>query len=108
MASCSRRNLFKLAGAGSLALLLPATTRFGAAFAQEQLDPEGPQAKALGYVHNTEEVDNGKWASHTTEQRCSNCQLVQAGDGDWVGCSIFPGKLVNVNGWCSAWVQKQG
>jgi len=108
MASCSRRNLFKLAGAGSLALLLPATTRFGAAFAQERLDPANAQAKALGYVHNTEEVDNATWASHTVDQKCSNCQLVMAGDGDWVGCAIFPGKLVNINGWCSAWVQKQG
>jgi hypothetical protein len=106
MASCSRRNLFKLAGAGSLALLLPATTRM--AMAQEKLDPASAQASALGYVHDTTEVDQGKWASHSVEQKCSNCQLAQAGDGEWVGCSIFPGKLVNREGWCSAWVQAQG
>jgi len=106
MKSCSRRNLFKLAGAGSLALLLPVGSRFGAALAQEKLDPENAQAKALGYVHDTTTVDQGKWASHSVDQKCSNCQLGQ-GDGDWFGCSIFPNKLVNGNGWCSAWVQAQ-
>jgi len=108
MASCSRRNLFKLAGAGSLALLLPVTTRFGDVMAQEQLDPSDAQAKALGYVHDTEEVDEAKWASHDVSQNCANCQLAQGNDGEWIGCAIFPGKLVNRNGWCSAWVQAQG
>ncbi len=108
MATCSRRNLFKLAGAGSLALLLPVGSRLGSAFAQEQLDPENAQAKALGCVHDTNEVDEGKWASHSADQNCANCQLAQGGDGEWIGCAIFPGKLVNRNGWCSAWVQAQG
>jgi len=106
MASCSRRNLFKLAGAGSLALLLPTISKMS--MAQEKLDPASAQASALGYVHDTTTVDEGKWASHSSDQKCSNCQLVQGGDGEWVGCSIFPGKLVNRDGWCSAWVQKQG
>jgi len=107
MKTCSRRNLFKLAGASSLALLLPAATGFGSAFAQEQLDPEDAQAQALGYVHDTTSVDNGKWASHSNDQKCSNCQLAQGGNGEWIGCAIFPGKQVNSNGWCSAWVQAQ-
>ncbi|NKI36007.1 hypothetical protein HFP89_12625 [Wenzhouxiangella sp. XN79A] len=108
MSKCSRRNLFKLAGAGSLALILPTMTRFGDAFAQEQLDPSDPQASALGYVHNTEDVDNGKFASHDVSQNCANCQLAQGGDGEWIGCAIFPGKLVNKDGWCSAWVKAAG
>lgn len=108
MKGCSRRNLFKLAGAGSLALLLPVTTRFGSAFAQEQLSPDDAQAKALGYVHDTNSVDGGTWASHSADQMCGSCQLAQGGDGEWIGCAIFPGKLVNKNGWCSAWVKAQG
>ncbi|MDT8409349.1 MAG: high-potential iron-sulfur protein [Wenzhouxiangellaceae bacterium] len=108
MANCSRRNLFKLAGAGSLALLLPMTSRLGSAFAQEHLDPNSPQAKALGYVHDTNAVDEGKWASHDASQNCANCQLAQDSGGEWIGCAIFPGKQVNRNGWCSAWVQAQG
>ncbi len=41
MKTCSRRNLFKIAGAGSLALLLPALTKMsaGTAWADEILDP---------------------------------------------------------------------
>ncbi len=108
MSKCSRRNLFKLAGAGSLALILPTMTRFGEALAQEQLDPADAQAAALGYVHDTEEVDSGQYASHEVSQNCANCQLAQGGDGEWIGCAIFPGKLVNRNGWCSAWVQARG
>jgi len=109
MHRCSRRNLFKLAGAGSLALLLPTMTRFGQAHAQEKLDPADAQASALGYVHDTTTVDEGKWPTHEASQKCANCQLAQAsGDEEWFGCAIFPGKLVNTNGWCSAWVQAQG
>lgn len=108
MAQCSRRNLFKLAGAGSLALLLPTMTRMGQAWAQEQLDPDNAQAKALGYVHDTNDVDSGQYAGHEPSQNCAGCQLKQGNGEEWIGCALFPGKLVNRNGWCSAWVQAQG
>ena len=110
MADCSRRKLFKLAGAGSLALLLPAIVKMDQAFAQtgEQLDPENAQAKALGYKHDTNEVDNAQYPTHDVSQVCSNCQLAQGAGEEWIGCALFPGKLVAANGWCSAWVQAQG
>ncbi len=41
------------------------------------------------------------------EQHCSNCALAQ-GEGEWVGCAIFPGKAVNANGWCTGWVPRAG
>ena len=112
MKTCNRRDLFKVLGAGSLALMLPTLTRMsaGQAWAQDdRLDPEGPQAKALGYVHNHEEVDQAKYPRYTANQQCANCQLAQ-GDlsADWFGCSIFPGKQVSNQGWCNAWVQRQG
>lgn len=111
MKTCSRRNLFKLAGAGSLALLLPSLTRMGSApaFAQEQLDPESSQAKAMGYVHHYDEVDTAKWSRYEEGQTCANCQLAQGDlEADWFNCSIFPGKQVSRTGWCNAWVQRQG
>ncbi|MEF1220553.1 high-potential iron-sulfur protein [Photobacterium damselae] len=38
---------------------------------------------------------------------CANCALIQGKDGDeWRPCAIFPGKLVNANGWCSAYAPK--
>lgn len=112
MKTCSRRNLFKIAGAGSLALLLPAITRMnaGTAMADDNiLDPESPQAAALGYVHHYSEVDTGRFPRFEEGQICANCQLAQ-GDltAEWMGCSIFPGKQVAHDGWCSAWVQKRG
>lgn len=109
MKSCSRRNLFKLAGAGSLALLLPSLTRMGSpvAFADERLDPESSQAKALGYVHHHSEVDSAQWTRYEEGQNCANCQLsVNNEESEWIGCNIFPGKKVNRDGWCNAWVQK--
>ena len=110
MANCSRRKLFKIAGAGSLALLLPSFVQMNTALAQdgEQLDPENAQAKALGYKHDTNEVDNAAYPTHDVSQHCANCQLAQgAGEGDWIGCALFPGKQVASGGWCSAWVAAQ-
>lgn len=110
MKTCSRRNLFKIAGAGSLALLLPAIIKMnaGLAWAEEKLDPESPQAAALGYVHHYSEVDPARFPRFQEGQICANCQLA-TGDrtADWMGCSIFPRKLVAHDGWCSAWVLKR-
>jgi hypothetical protein len=111
MKKCTRRNLFKIAGAGSLALLLPSLTRMsaGQAWANDQLDPESPQAKALGYVHHYEDVDSDRFPRYEAGQICANCQLAQGDlDADWMGCSIFPGKKVAHDGWCNAWVRRQG
>ncbi|WIH28234.1 high-potential iron-sulfur protein [Photobacterium damselae] len=61
------------------------------------VSPEDPQAKALRYVDKST-VDG---------QICANCALIQGKDGDeWRPCAIFPGKLVNANGWCSAYAPK--
>jgi hypothetical protein len=111
MKKCTRRNLFKLAGAGSLALLLPSLARMsdGMALADERLDPESPQAKALGYVHHYEEVDPDRWPRYEPGQICANCQLAQGDlEADWMGCSIFPGRKVAHDGWCNAWVKLRG
>ncbi len=113
MKACSRRNLFKIAGAGSLALLLPAMTKMtaGTAWAREDdiLDPESSQAQALGYVHHYDDVDTDRFPRFEEGQICGNCQLAQGDlEADWMGCSIFPGKQVAREGWCSAWVAKRG
>lgn len=111
MKTCSRRNLMKLAGAGSLLLLLPSLSRMpsGYVHAAEKLDPESPQAKALGYAHHYEDVDTGQWDRYEPGQTCATCQLhLPNDDGEWLGCAIFPGKQVNRDGWCNAWVPKQG
>jgi hypothetical protein len=76
--------------------------------AQEKLSEDDPQAMALGYKHDASTVDAAKFPQRADGQVCKTCQLYQGGDAEWGGCGIFPGKQVNGNGWCSAWVQKAG
>ncbi len=61
-----------------------------------QLDPEDPQAKALGYVHESPDA----------EKNCANCMHIQAEEGEWRPCALFPGKTVNEAGYCNVWVAK--
>lgn len=80
------------------------------AFAQDlpHLEETDATAAALGYKHDTTKVDQGKYAQHKPEQKCLNCNLIQGKDGDaWRPCAIFPGKAVNAEGWCAAYVLKK-
>ena len=94
----SRRSLLK-AGSATLATLVIARS----VEAEEELSPQDPTAVALGYVADASTVDAAKWPQKTDGSQCSNCVLYAATDGGLGKCSIFPGKLVNANGWCSAW-----
>ena len=108
----TRRKLFTMTGIGVAAGLSAPLVRWGIsdAHAAEQLDPEDPTAKALGYHHDTSKVDPNKWSRHEASQNCANCNLAQNVDseGEWIGCQIFPGKLVHRNGWCNSWVKASG
>lgn len=71
------------------------------------LSPDDPQAKALQYVHDATQANRtDKGGVAASEQFCSNCQFIQASEGEWRPCQIFPGKAVNENGWCVSWVHK--
>jgi hypothetical protein len=85
----------------------------GASAALAQTPPlvneKDAQPAALGYAADTTKVDKKKFAKHTADQKCSNCQLYTGKPKDTSGpCSLFPGKHVTANGWCSAWVKKAG
>ncbi len=70
-----------------------------------QLSEDNPQAKALNYVHDATDKDDMRQA----DAICANCQLYTGASGEqWGGCSIFPGKVVNADGWCSAWAKAAG
>jgi hypothetical protein len=71
-----------------------------------RLAESDPQAQALGYKHSAADVDQSAFPRYAQGQVCSNCNLyqTQAGDEQWGGCQIFPGKLVNADGWCSAYI----
>ena len=64
---------------------------------------DDPAAKGLGYLHNADKSNNPK---RKPNQYCKNCNLIRSESGEWRACQIFPGKGVNENGWCTAWVLK--
>ena len=67
---------------------------------------DDPQAKALNYVHDATTVDAAAQPRYQPGQLCRNCTLYAGGDEPWGGCSLFPGKSVNADGWCSAYVPR--
>lgn len=94
-----------LGAAVSSAVLIPLASLVGArsAQAEERLSEDDPQAKALEYVHD---ASASKSPKRKQDQFCKNCNLVQSDSGEWRPCAIFQGKLVNENGWCTAWVKQ--
>ncbi|MFU8816944.1 MAG: high-potential iron-sulfur protein [Pseudomonadales bacterium] len=82
------------------------------------LDENAPDAQALSYVHDAADVDAAAQPRYEPGQVCANCSLYEpqvtgdtgaeavenGGLAGWGGCTIFPGRLVNAAGWCSAWV----
>jgi hypothetical protein len=77
---------------------------FSPAFAEERLSEDDAQAQALNYRHDASKVEH---ADHQEGQTCANCQLyTDASAEEWGPCGAFPGKLVNANGWCTAWVPR--
>lgn len=88
-----------------LAVGIPAR---GRAQDEPHLEEDDPTAMALGYKHDAAEVDPAKYPKYQEGQICGNCNLIQSDSGQWRPCSIFPGKLVNTDGWCNAYVPKAG
>ena len=106
--SLTRRQALKGAIVGGAVL---ASGRLIASDAQmPKVSEDDAQAKALGYRHDNTQVDTSAYPkkANNPDQRCSNCALyvdAQGPDG-WGGCGIFPGKLVNAEGWCNVWAPK--
>lgn len=106
--SISRREAVKtLALAGGALLSLPATRSACAADALPHVAPNDPTATALAYFEDAGKVDPKAFPTYKPEQKCSTCIQLQGKAGDaWRPCTLFPGKLVNANGWCKVWVKK--
>jgi hypothetical protein len=107
----TRREFLKAAAVG--AAMVPAagvavrTASASVPDGMPRLELDDPAAAALGYVHDVADVDTARFPRFAEGQICSNCRLISGdADAEWRPCSIFPGKLVNNDGWCSAWVAK--
>jgi hypothetical protein len=71
---------------------------------EPHLDVKDPAAVAVGYVEDAAKVDAKKYPDYTQGSSCENClQLQGAAGAGYRPCTLFPGKLVAVAGWCSAW-----
>jgi hypothetical protein len=81
---------------------LPATQARAAEPAK--LGVNDPAAVALGYVENAAAVDEKKYPRYVKGSNCENCLQLQGQAGsDYRPCTLFPGKLVAIAGWCSGW-----
>lgn len=99
----SRRAILKGLG---LAVGVAATMRTPKARAAEpvHLDVNDPAAVKVGYVLEAGHVDPKKQPTYVAGSNCDNCLLLQGKPGNtYRPCSLFPGKLVKISGWCNAW-----
>lgn len=107
-----RETLRRLGIAAAVVAAMPVRRTLGAAApgaaaqgAQApHLDVKDPAAVAVGYVETTAKVDPKKYPTYTQGANCENCLQLQGAPGAaYRPCTLFPGKLVAVAGWCSAW-----
>ena len=88
MSKIARRKFIQLSAVAAAGVLVQ-PGRSARAEDMPKLSEDDPMAMGMKYTHD------------------ANCALAQgeAKDG-WLQCQIFPGKLVNANGWCSVWAPK--
>ena len=106
MSKIARRQFMQLSAVAA-AGLVAGTSRKAEAQDMPQIEESDPVAQSLKYTHDASTVDPSSRANPAPEQDCSNCALIQGDEGaQWRPCQIFPGKLVNNDGWCSVWAPK--
>lgn len=98
--SIPKRRVFLMQLSTSAGLLVAAQ----AVRAQTRVEEDDEGAVALGYRHDTRQVDAKKYPAHQPEQKCVNCQFWQGAATDaWAGCSMFGRKHIAAGGWCLAY-----
>jgi hypothetical protein len=69
-----------------------------------RLEVKDPAAIAQAYVENAAQVDLKQYPQYVPGSNCENCLQLQGTPGNtYRPCSLFPGKLVSVSGWCKSW-----
>lgn len=106
MTKIARRQFIQLsavAAAGCLLRTGPAAQAQGL----PRLSEDDAMARAMSYTHDASTVDPATRNNPAADQSCANCGLIQGDEAaEWRPCQIFPGKLVNNNGWCQVWAPK--
>jgi hypothetical protein len=100
----SRRETVKLLAMGTAGLAGVGAPRARAADSAPKLDVNDPAAMKLGYVENASRIDPKKVPQFQPGSSCENCMQLEGKPGnEYRPCTLFPGKLVSVSGWCSGW-----
>ncbi len=109
----SRREALKSLALGAGTLLVAGNAGADAAkpaaapAALPHVGASDPIAMALSYAESNKGIDAKKFPNFKPEQRCGNCLQSKGKEGDaWVPCNLFPGKVVNAQGWCKAYVKR--
>jgi hypothetical protein len=103
----SRRDVLVALAAAGGAVTLGAAAGAAQAADLPKLDPKDPAAVALGYIADAKSVDPKTNPTYAAGQACNTCLQLQGKPGDaFRPCNIFPGKLVDANGWCRVWTKK--
>ncbi len=102
----SRRALLKrlslTAGVGAAAV--PVRPSRAAAATSARLDVNDPAAAKLSYILEASHIDKIKHPNYKAGSTCENCMLIQGKPGyTYRPCTLFPGKLVKISGWCTSW-----
>jgi High potential iron-sulfur protein len=104
---CSRRAVLLAVASASVGVLVGSK----ATEAQQNpppllVDDKNPQAQGLGYTQDATKVDPLANPMFKPGAHCANCLLVRGKAGEqWRPCFMFPGRLVNANGWCRGWTR---
>lgn len=104
----NRRALLRGLALTAAALPLGRFARAADAPALPHLAESDPMAQSLGYHEDASKIDPAKETTLKKGSKCSLCTLYQAAQakGGYAPCGAFPGKAVNANGWCRAFVAK--
>ena len=99
----TRRATLEFLGLAAVLAAAPPWRRTQAA-EPARLAVDDPAAMALDYVENAAQVDRKKYPNYSPGSNCENClQLQGVAANNYRPCSLFPGKLVSVSGWCRGW-----
>tara|TARA_B100001248_G_scaffold253282_1_gene230351 strand:+ start:14254 stop:14613 length:360 start_codon:yes stop_codon:yes gene_type:complete len=77
----------------------------------EMVKPGEGMAAGVNYQHDKAKITDDKLKVEKQgvafkDQHCKNCVLyTDKGDGKGA-CTLFPGKLVAADGWCTSWSKK--
>ena len=71
---------------------------------EAKLSENDPLAQQLMYVH---EATRTRADARGENEFCHNCRYFRCeSDCSWGPCDLFPGKVVNAQGWCNVWALK--